>query len=58
MRRNLIFGGITRNLYQIGGSLRGQDGVFEWIVDHGVGVTHRRFIPSGVVNGIPNQIVR
>lgn len=49
--------GVTRNLYQIHGSLRGQSGVFEWIVD-GANVTHRRFIPGGAVNGIPNQIVR
>lgn len=49
--------GVTRNLYQIHGSLRGQSGIFEWIVD-GANVMHRRFIPGGVVNGIPNQIVR
>ncbi|MEL7249611.1 MAG: RHS repeat-associated core domain-containing protein, partial [Bacteroidota bacterium] len=49
--------GVARNLYQIRGSLRGKDGIFEWIVE-GSKVTHRRFIPKGSINGIPNQIVR
>lgn len=43
------------DLYQIGGSLNGKQGVFEWIVDQGQ-VTHRRFIPNGQVTGFPNQI--
>lgn len=49
--------GVVRDLYQIGGSLRGKEGIFEWVVD-GANVVHRRFIPNGVINGIPNQIVR
>lgn len=32
-----------------------QNGFFEWIVDPTSGVTHRRFIPNGKINGIPNQ---
>ena len=32
-----------------------QNGVFEWMVDPVNGVTHRRFIPNGKINGIPNQ---
>ncbi len=49
--------GIKRNLYQIGGSLRGEAGVFEWLVESAE-VVHRRFIPGGKVNGIINQIVK
>jgi hypothetical protein len=49
--------GVVRDLYQIHGSLRGQPGVFEWIVEM-ENVIHRRFIPGGLVNGIPNQIVQ
>ncbi len=49
--------GVVRDLYQLEGSLRGQNGIFEWIVD-GTDVTHRRFIKGGVINGIPNQIVK
>ncbi len=49
--------GVVRDLYQIGGSLRGRSGIFEWIVE-GSKVTHRRFIPGGTINGIPNQIIR
>ena len=46
--------GVYRSLYQIDGSLRGKPGVFEWIVEVGGNATHRRFIPNGKVNGIPN----
>ena len=43
-------------LYQVEGSLNSKRGVFEWVVDQGQ-VTHRRFIPSGKITGLPNQIV-
>lgn len=42
-------------LYQLPGSLRGDEGVFEWVVDQGQ-VTHRRFIPGGKTTGYPNQV--
>ena len=35
------------------GSLNGKKGIFEWIHDSSVGVTHRRFIPNGKITGIP-----
>jgi len=44
-------------LYQVGGSLNKESGVFEWIIDAG-SVTHRRFIPGGTVTGFPNQVVK
>ena len=48
---------ITRELYQIGWSLRGESGIFEWLVDQGQ-VVHRRFIKGGIINGQINQIVK
>ncbi|WKB76416.1 hypothetical protein QYM22_18875 [Bacillus glycinifermentans] len=36
-------------------TVKDQDGIFEWIVDPTKGVTHRRFIPNGVITGYPNQ---
>jgi hypothetical protein len=47
---------ILRELYQVEGSLNGQDGIFEWIVDPRpiYGVTHRFFIKNGKITGKPN----
>jgi len=42
------------DLYQLEGSLNGKAGIFEWIVDRGK-VTHRRFISTGIISGLPNQ---
>lgn len=56
--RQLAPGGVVvrqSDLYQAPGSLNGQTGVFEWIVDMGE-VTHRRFIPRGTITGFPNQV--
>jgi filamentous hemagglutinin len=39
-------------LQQIGGSLNGVAGRFEWIIENGQ-VTHRMFVPGGTVNGVP-----
>ena len=47
--------GKERQLYQIKGSLRGKKGIFEWILDEDMGVTHRRFIPNGKITGKPNS---
>lgn len=46
--------GKTRILYQIKGSLNGKQGIFEWILESGNKVTHRRFIPNGKITGRPN----
>ena len=48
--------GIERTLYQIGGSLNGKQGIFEWIVDPDPtkGVVHRRFIEGVGITGRPN----
>ena len=46
--------GRTRDLYQIDGSLNGKKGIFEWIVDPIIGVTHRRFIEGVEITGKPN----
>lgn len=50
--------GQQRSLFQLEGSLNGVAGVFEWIVDSGLGVTHRRFIRHGKITGKPNQRVQ
>ena len=51
---------IIRELYQIEGSLNGQQGIFEWIVDPrpNYGVTHRIFIKNGKITGRPNIFAR
>ena len=43
--------GMYRSLYQLDGSLRGKGGIFEWIVETGGSINHRRFIVGGNVNG-------
>jgi LysM repeat protein len=42
------------SLLQVPGSYNGVAGRFEWIIDPRLGgVTHRMFVPSGTINGIP-----
>jgi hypothetical protein len=45
----------ARDLYQILGTYNGRRGVFEWIVEPGVGVTHRSFIRGVGVTGKSNM---
>jgi len=58
-QRFLLKGGdsVTRRLYQLSGTLNGEQGIFEWIVEPGSPnkVTHRRFIKGGKITGKPNQ---
>jgi hypothetical protein len=51
---------LLRELYQIKGSLNGQAGIFEWIVDPRPekGVTHRFFVKNGTITGLANIFVR
>lgn len=46
---------VYRSLFQVKGSLHGNDGIFEWIVETGGNVTHRVFIKNGKISGVPNQ---
>lgn len=48
--------GQSNVLIQMTGSHHGTDGVFEIIIQKGI-INHQRFIPGGVINGIPNQVV-
>ncbi|OCQ54723.1 hypothetical protein Ppb6_00087 [Photorhabdus australis subsp. thailandensis] len=43
-------------LYQLPGSLNGVSGRFEWIIDSKLGgVSHRMFVTSGTLNGVPSK---
>jgi hypothetical protein len=44
---------ITRTLVQIPGTLDGQAGRFEYIIDQAGNLTHQLFVPGGGINGTP-----
>jgi filamentous hemagglutinin len=46
--------GTSRTLTQILGRLNELPGRFEYIVDQAGNLVHQRFVPNGVINGIPN----
>ncbi|HFC8547194.1 TPA: adhesin, partial [Neisseria lactamica] len=50
--------GIQRTLLQTKGSLNGQSGIYEYIIDSNNKVTHQRFIKGGEITGQPNQRVK
>jgi len=41
---------------QLEGTMSDKRGVFEWIVNSKLQLTHQRFIPEGRITGTPNQI--
>jgi hypothetical protein len=45
--------GTTRSLVQFPGTLDGQAGRFEYIIDQSGNLTHQMFVPGGTINGIP-----
>jgi RHS repeat-associated protein len=45
--------GVTRSLYQLLDVVNGKSGVWSWIVDPNLGITHTFFTAGGTVNGIP-----
>ena len=40
---------------QMPGGMNGKSGIFEWIINSKLELTHQRFIPDGRTGGIPNQ---
>jgi len=48
--------GTSNTLTQLEGTMSDKRGVFEWIVNSKLQLTHQRFIPEGRITGTPNQI--
>ena len=48
--------GTNNTLTQMPGSMNDRSGIFEWIVNSKMELTHQRFIPDGRITGTPNQI--
>ncbi len=49
---------VLRNLTQMEGTVNGQKGIFEWIINENNQLSHQRFIPGGKITGYPNQVVK
>ena len=49
--------GVERTLLQTPGGLNGKNGIYEYIYDAAGKVSHQRFIESGTITGLPNQLV-
>lgn len=47
--------GSNNTITQMLGGMNGKSGVFEWIINSKLELTHQRFIPDGRITGTPNQ---